>query len=283
MTQQALSDTAVTWTFENYATLVSMFGGGIAICALVTYIYMRSGSLLFLRDLMWRFFGGTTKFESARFEQMRKDLRELEYYRFEFNIPARTLKHAELAEEWIWDNELSPDDVARVKNYIDWSDFSSLRFKTKLFSTWIGGAICAVVIFFMTIIMVSIPLASAKYLMVSLKHEPQVPSFYLSTTNAKFDLWPDYYLTTTECSSSESLQKFIKPDISEKHLRTICSFFLDKEYANFVRSGVAEQRGFIVLILLLSIFVVIISLVSLTRRSIARALHKQLINGGPAA
>lgn len=90
----------VDWTFQNYATLASMLSG-IAICALIFYIYKRSGSLIFLRDLMWRFFGGSTKFEDEEYELVRKNLREVEYYRFEFNIPAQNLTETKLAEEWI--------------------------------------------------------------------------------------------------------------------------------------------------------------------------------------
>ena len=62
MSQQIQNDSIVIWTFDNYTTLVGFFSG-FAVIGLVLYIYYRSGSLMLLRDLMWRFFGGSTKFE----------------------------------------------------------------------------------------------------------------------------------------------------------------------------------------------------------------------------
>ncbi|WJM92819.1 DUF6216 family protein [Pseudomonas brenneri] len=145
MSQQNFNDNIVNWTFENYATLASLVSG-IAICLLVFYIYSRSGSLIFLRDLMWRFFGGSTKFETEDYENIRKNLREVEYYRFEFNIPAQNLADTKLAEEWIKKNGFCHRDVARVRKYIDWKDFNSLTFKEALFSN-----ICSIYVFWATL------------------------------------------------------------------------------------------------------------------------------------
>ena len=38
MSQPALNDNIVTWTFQNYAAIVGLLSG-LAICALVLYIY----------------------------------------------------------------------------------------------------------------------------------------------------------------------------------------------------------------------------------------------------
>jgi len=89
VSQQNFNDNIVNWTFENYATLASL-GSGIAICLLALYIYSRSGSLIFLRDLMWRFFGGSTKFETEDYEQVRKTSGKLNTTDSSSTYPHRT-------------------------------------------------------------------------------------------------------------------------------------------------------------------------------------------------
>lgn len=275
MAQPNLSENIVTWTFENFAAIASAFSG-IFTCALIIYIYQRSGSVFFLRDLAWRFFGGASEFENTTYEKTRKILREIEHYRFEFNIPAQTLEHTELVEVWISKNSYFHRDIAKIRNYIDWKDFQNLAFKETLFSKNTERFLSTIMGLFMLIITLALPLTGVDYLMVSLKNAPDAPSFYLSEYNAKFKILSDVVLTINDCKSSDSLQKFIQPNISEKNLDTICSIFLDPKYSMYVQHGLKDQRGFLFLITFISIFTVIYTLVRLSRLNIARRLHERL-------
>jgi len=272
MTTPSLNENVLTWTFENYATIASAFSGLIT-CALIIYIYQRSGSVFFLRDLIWKFFGGTTEFENKTYERNRKELREIEHYRFEFNIPAQSLQHTELVEAWISKNDYSHRDISKVKNYIDWKNFKTIRFKEKLFSKNAERLLIILLGLFMLIISIALPLTSIDYLMVSLKNAPNTPSFYLSQNNAKFKILSDTVLTISDCRSSDSLQKFILPNLSEKNLDSICSVFLDPKYNDYIERGLKAQRGFLFFITTLSIFIVIYALIRLHRLTLARSLH----------
>ncbi|WP_247262989.1 MULTISPECIES: DUF6216 family protein [Pseudomonas] len=268
-------ENALSWPLENYATFTSI-ATAIFIFGFIIYIYTRSGSLLFLRDLFWRLCGGIDKFNDSLFEQMRKDLRELEYYRFEFNIPAKNLKQARLSADWILKNDISSRDVARARNYIDWSDFSKLKIKTKSISKGIETPKLIVTILFIAIAATTSQFAITKYLMVSLKNAPDVPSFYISEDNVKFKIFADIFLTPAECRSSASLEKFITPEFQEKNLDTICSFFIDSRYNDYVNNGLSQQRGLLLMITAWSLFLVFTFVASLTRLHTARALHTHL-------
>ena len=275
MVQPSLNENVVTWTFENYATIASAFSG-IFTCALIIYIYQRSGSVFFLRDLAWKFFGGANEFENKTYEKNRKILREVEHYRFEFNIPAQSLEHTELVEAWISENSYSHRDIAKIKNYINWKDFRNLDFKENLFSKNTERFLSTLMALFMLIITLSLPLTGFDYLMVSLKNATDAPSFYLSEYNAKFNIFSDTVMTINDCKTSDSLQKFILPNLSEKNLDAICSLFLDPKYSTYVQHGLKDQRGFLSLITLISICMVTYTLIRLRRLNIARDLHKKL-------
>lgn len=274
MTDSEQNGIPLTWYGENFATF-SAIGTGIFVLWLLFFTYNRSGSLLFLRDVLWRFFGGTPKFENPRFEQMRKDLRELEYFRYEFNIPANTLQDAELAEEWIYDHGFTPRDFGRIKNYIDWNDFNDLKFRTRKISTgFINLFFGLALALLLSIAPVPIVLET-KYLMASLKNSPGTPSFYLADDHIKLELWPEDYLTVNDCRASESLSKFIMPNLNEKKLDILCSFFLDPNYRAHVHKGLKQQRILALSYAILAFSGMLWLAVHISRIEVARRLHKQ--------
>ncbi|MBT2374349.1 DUF6216 family protein [Pseudomonas fluorescens] len=272
--------TPLTWYVEN----VAAFSGFITVFAigwLLFFIYRRSGSLLFLRDWIWRFFGGQPHFETERFERMRKDLRELEYYRYEFNIPANTLHDADSAEEWMYDNGFTPRDFGRVKRYIDWSDFTALSFITRKFAQWKINCFFLLTIVLLAGVAITPRLIESRYLMVSLKNSPEAPSFYISENNVKFGIWSDARLTIEQCRSSESLQAFILPDLPEEKLDIICSFFIDKNYSKYVQDGLSQQRGLLLWFVVLSMGGMIWLVILIARIEVARKLYKQWLAKRP--
>lgn len=280
MAEPIVKSTPLTWYVENLAAFTSI-ATLVAIVWLLCFIYRRSGSLLFLRDWIWRFFGGKPHFETKRFERMRKDLRELEYYRYEFNIPANTLHEADLAEEWVYDNGFTPREFGRVKRYVDWSDFTTLRFITRRFAQWRINCFFFLAIVLLAGVTIAVPLIESKYLMVSLKNSPDAPSFYLSEDNVKFGIWSDSVLKVEHCRSSESLKPFLLPGLPEEKLDIICSFFLDKNYSKYVSEGLSEQRGLLFSLVLVSMAGMIYLVMRIARMEAARRLYKQwLTNQG---
>ena len=274
MAEPIVKSTPLTWYVEHFAFFSGAFTF-LAIAGLLIFIYRRSGSLLFLRDWIWRFFGGKTRFETERFERMRKDLRELEYYRYEFNIPAKTLREADLAEDWMYSNEFAPRDFGRVKRYIEWGDFTALNFITRRFAQWRINCFFVLAFVLLAGVAIAVPLIESKYLMVSLKNAPDAPSFYLSEDNVKFGIWSDNVLMVEHCRSSESLQAFLLPGLPEEKLDIICSVFLDKNYNKYVREGLSEQRGLLFSLVLVSMAWMIYLVILIARMEVARRLYRQ--------
>ncbi|PYB79539.1 hypothetical protein DMX11_06670 [Pseudomonas sp. LB-090624] len=235
--------TSSFWSVEALAPLGG-FGTLILIGLLLRFIYKRAGSLYFLRDLIWRSFGGTTEFNShSQLNTLRKELREIEFFRYEFNIPANNLHEASLAHRWIVDNGFAPGDLSRNRAYIDWSDFNAPRFATARFSQgrFKGFFILFIVLF---ALIAPLPLANqSEYMMVRLKNDQESPAFYLSQQDIKFEMWfPDEKLTLDQCRSSERLAPFTRY-MQEEKLDTICSLFMAPDYAAQVEKGVKGQRA----------------------------------------
>lgn len=272
--------TIVSWTIENYPTCLSI-STGVAACLFLAYVYTRSGSLLFLRDLIWRLFGGLQTFKDERFERLRSDLRELEYFRFEFNIPARSLAEAKRAEQWIRQKGLSVREVAKAKNYIDWGSFDTFHFKTRLFSPLaLWGAFFSACGLFI-VMAVAMGLMSTDYVMVHLKDEPEVPSFYLAKNAIKFELFPDRVLTAAQCLSSEQRTTYVTSAFQPPQLKEICSFFFDPQYKQYVQDGLRQQQYLNGLIAFWALVFSISLVVCFTHQVAARSLYRQIMADVP--
>lgn len=263
------------WSIENLAPVAGIVGP-ILLGLLLCFIYRRAGSLYFLRDLIWRIFGGTTEFDHhSQLNRLRKELREIEFFRYEFNIPANNLHEASLAHRWIVDNGLAPGDVSRSRAYIDWSDFSNPRFATARFSQgrfkW-----CIALVAFLGVLMAPLPMANqSNYMMVWLKNDPEAPAFYLSQQDIKFQMWfPDEKLTLDQCRSSETLASFTRY-MPEEKLDIICSAFMAPDYAAQVEKGVKGQRGLLAGLSALLMAGLVLAVLKLARMQRAQNLYNR--------
>ncbi|AYN17418.1 hypothetical protein CHR29_20565 [Pseudomonas monteilii] len=262
------------WSVETLAPLGGV-GTLILIGLLLWFIYRRAGSLYFLRDLIWRSFGGTTEFDShSQLNTLRRELREIEFFRYEFNIPANNLHEACLAHRWIVDNGFAPGDLSRNRAYIDWSDFDEPKFATARFSRGRFKGFLALLIVLFALI-TPLPVANqSEYLMVSLKNDPASPAFYLSQQDIKFEMWfPDEKLTLDQCRSSESLAPFTRY-MPEEKLDTICSFFMAPDYAAQVEKGVKGQRALLTGLAAILFLGLLLTVLKLSRMERAQKLYK---------
>lgn len=265
------------WSIENLAPLAGI-GAPILLGILLWFIYRRAGSLYFLRDLIWRIFGGTTEFDNhSQFDTLRKELREIEYFRYEFNIPAKNLHEANLAHRWIVDNGLAPGDLSRNRAYIDWSDFNAPRFATGKFSPKRFKYFIALLAI-LGVLLAPLPMASqSPYMMVWLKNEPDAPAFYLSQQDIKFEMWfPDDKLTLDQCRSSERLAPFTRY-MPEKNLDTICSFFMATDYAVEVEKGLKGQRRFLAVVSAILFLGLVLVVLKLSRMQRAQTVYNRFI------
>ncbi len=274
MTTPSAASTPLVWSAENLAPL-----GGLGLLGMVLlllwFIHSRAGSLYFLRDLIWRSFGGKTEFDDlSELNQMRRELREIEFFRYEFNIPANNLRDARLAHRWIVANGFAPSDIGRSRRYMDWSNFEAPTFACKRFSRW-KAMLVVMAMFLLTGAFTPFSLfGNSNYLMVSLKNSPDTPSFYLSSDNIKFKIWPDRVLTPEQCRSAEKLKPFVS-DFPEKDLDTVCSFFMDPNYESHVAKGLKAQRSLLAGIAFSSMVGLILLVLKLARMQRARSLYLQ--------
>ncbi|MEC4560537.1 DUF6216 family protein [Pseudomonas inefficax] len=275
MTTPTAAATPLIWSAENLAPLGGLGLLGVFLL-LLSFIHSRAGSLYFLRDLIWRSFGGKTEFDDlSQLNQMRRELREIEFFRYEFNIPANNLREAELAHRWIVANGFAPSDIGRSRRYMDWSDFDAPTFAVKRFSRW-----KSILVFTSMLILIGAMtpfslFADTKYLMVSLKDSPDTRSFYLSQDNIKFKMWPDEVLTPEKCRSAEHLKPFAE-EFPEKGLDIVCSFFMDPNYESHVAKGLEAQRSLLAGIALASMLGLVLLVLKLARMQRARSLYRQL-------
>ena len=263
------------WSIENLVPLAGV-GAPVLLGLLLWFIYRRAGSLYFLRDLIWRIFGGTTEFDNqSQFDTLRKELREIEYFRYEFNIPAKNLHEANLAHRWIVDNGLAPGDLSRNRAYIDWSDFNAPRFATDKFSPKRFRCFIALLAI-LGVLLAPLPMASqSPYMMVWLKNEPDSPAFYLSQQDIKFEMWlPDDKLTLDQCRSSEKLAPFTRY-MPEENLDTICSFFMAPDYALEVEKGLKGQRWFLAVVSAMLFLGLVLVVLKLSRMQRAQTVYNR--------
>ncbi|WP_455926139.1 DUF6216 family protein [Pseudomonas putida] len=235
--KNAETSTLLTFTFQNWAVVTSILGGVIMAMAMI-YIYRRSGSFFFLRDRVWRFFDGKQTFDDPRFEKMRKRARELEFFRFEFNIPVKSFSDAERAEKWITQHQLPIDDVSLSRSIINWDDFADIRLRTYLTTQNIFTLlrVCVITLFLLTI--ASTLLIANPFVLMHFKQNG--PSFYVAKNQVYLEMGAAP-LTLADCSSAEKLAPFTTKDFTSNRLDVLCQILLPP-FSDGHEGRIADQR-----------------------------------------
>lgn len=255
--------TLLSLTVQNWAVTTSVSGVVIILLGAI-YIWWRSGTFFFLRDRIWRFFDGKQSFDDPRFEKMRKRARELEFFRFEFNIPVRTFPDAELAEKWITRNQLPVDDVSLARPFIDWKDFSNIQlwpYKTIILAKkfWI-----------IMIALVAIPFASGLALSLTpylLMHfTGNGPNFYVKKSEIVLGI-RGRTLTIQDCSTKESLSPFVDEHFSNTQVEVLCQILLPP-HNNETERKISSQRA-VGLALAVEFFIIAIFIIRQLSKSTA--------------
>ncbi|MCI0915945.1 hypothetical protein JNA64_02070 [Pseudomonas stutzeri] len=227
------------WATSNVTTLASI-ANLIFITIVFIAIYLRAGSVLFMRDRIWNFLGGKSKFSINAFQRLKDNERELEHFRFEFGVPATDLREAESFERWVTTKNLPLREISRASKYIDWSNFSNLKVKNvNLNIRKILAAIGAIFIYLLMAF--SFALASSKYLIASF---PDTSYFYLSENNIKFSLFSEYSLNLQTCKSPEILSKISEEsDFPRRKLNQFCEELPKEEIKEKIKRSLTGQRA----------------------------------------
>lgn len=238
------------WATSNVTTLASI-ANFIFITIVFIAIYFRAGSVLFMRDRIWKFLGGKSKFNINSFQRLKDNERELEHFRFEFGVPAIDLSEAESFERWVTTKNLPLREISRASKYIDWSDFANLKIKNvNLKIRKILAAVSA--IFFYIFMTFSFALASSKYYIASF---PDTSYFYLSENNVKFSLFSDHSLNSQTCKSPDILSRINKEsDFPLEILNQFCEELHKEEVKEKIKRNLTGQR---IALLTLGIFCLI--------------------------
>lgn len=229
----------ISWIMDNLTALASIAYAATFI-AFLLYVYTRAGSMHFLRDRIWRLMGGKSDFLIPDLQKLKLEARELEHFRFEFGIPASTIRDIELFERWISDNIISLKDAATAKEYIDWSDYKQLRIKEKNFTilrklfTYFG-------IFTLTSAALFFFIAIPNYLMASFEDSP---FFYISTKETKFSILGGDTLDSTSCKEKEILSRLSqKNEFPLDRLQSICRAYTSEEQISSLKKRINEQKS----------------------------------------
>ncbi|HEX8592336.1 MAG TPA: DUF6216 family protein [Pseudomonas sp.] len=268
------ADTSFDWFITNPTSII-VFLNLLLLAAGFVYIYRRAKSMLFLRDRLWRLLGGKADFAHEKFERMKREARELEHFRYEFNIPAHSLEQAEAFHEWQSQHRLQLGDVSLAKNYIDWRDFNALKMKVSLRQLRrinVAAMIAAILLYL--VVALSFSLAASNYLMVSFK---DTPFFYVSEKDVKFSPFGQPKLSSQTCESPEALQALDdETDFPPQRFSSICEEFGSPRIVEHIKTELSKQR--IMLVSLGSmLFVFFLALVkAAVQRRAAKRLLEQL-------
>lgn len=228
----------LNWAIAN-AALIAAVANLLFITTAFTYMYLRAGSILAVRDRLWRMLGGKSTFNTEALQHLKDDKRELEHFRFEFGIPALTMKEALLFEDWIYKNDLPLQDVTLAKKYIEWGDFNAIRIKSiKIKPRRIASGLFAVV--FYVAMILSFALAVPSHVMIKL---PDTEYFYISKNNIKFSIFKDQDLDTKSCNSTEKLLSISKEtDLAITTLNSLCEDLPKERTQERIKSLLTGQR-----------------------------------------
>jgi hypothetical protein len=230
--------TAINWTLTNLPALASIVYA-IGFSSFLFYVYNRAGSMYFLRDRIWRLMGGKSDFYIPDLQKLKLEAREIEHFRFEFGVPARSIQEIQQFENWVKANNLSLKDIATAREYINWGDYSQLKLKEKNL-----GRIAKVFTFFgitfLALATFSFWAAAPNYLMASFDDSPY---FYISTKEAKFTMFGEATINKSTCEDEKTLIEISKEsDFPLQRIKVICDAYSDdKQFASLAKK-IKEQR-----------------------------------------
>lgn len=264
------------WTNNNLALTVSALNA-IFVSALFIHFYFRAGSLLFLRDKLWHYLGGKESFYTNELEQMRKDARELEHFRFEFNVPANCIKDAKQFENWVSENQIPLISIKRAREYIDWSDFSKLntininyKIRTRLTLAWAITLYTAFAIFVAFIL--------SPYLFLHFNEPNNSNTFFMSTKEARFG----YFFGSPILNKESCRENNIKDDIKKsynmtiKQIETICLAFTNEGDQKHLHNEIKKQRIAMSIFAVLLLYFFFTAIKRSIKLSAAKNINEQL-------
>lgn len=230
--------TAVNWTLTNLPAIASLVYAASFI-AFLLYIYTRAGSIHFLRDRVWRIMGGKSDFLIPELQKLKLEARELEHFRFEFGVPAKTIHEIQKFETWVNTNKLSLKDIATAREHINWSDYDQLKLKDKNLNTT-EKILAFFGITFMTLSALSFLATAPNYLMASFDDSPY---FYISTTETKFSMFGEEVININICNDKSMLTKISqKIDFPLQRIQTICEAYSNEEQLTIINNKIKDQR-----------------------------------------
>ncbi|WP_460094878.1 DUF6216 family protein [Pseudomonas sp. S2_B03] len=268
----AIIENNLDWITKNL-TLILTLSNFLLIITFFIYIYKRARSFLFARDKIWRLFGGKPSFSNPRFEKLKNDLRELEHFKFEFNIPATTLEEAELAEKWIHSNNLLISDISLARPHIDWTNFSKIKIKPRKFRLS-EIFTSALLIFFVSLMALCISLTTSKYLFISF---PDTPTFYATPDKYIFSIFSDHELNLETCKNIDHSHQFIDMDkFPQERILDLCESLKNPTETDRIKKELKQQKATLAL---LGFYFLIISIVLariISKLSAAKRIYQRL-------
>lgn len=234
--QAALS--TLNWVMENLTSLASI-AYVTAFGLFLFYIFKRAGSMHFLRDRAWRLMGGKSDFLTPELQKLKLESRELEHFRFEFGVPAKSIRDIELFEQWISAHKISLKDVTIAKEYIDWTDYTHLKTKQKnlIFLRKTFKFFGIITLTFSGLFFVA---AIPNHLMASFD---DTPFFYISTKSTLLSLFGGNSIDSTECKYEDRLAELSQnSEFPLYRLQYICSVFENDDQLKSLNQSIDEQK-----------------------------------------
>lgn len=263
------------WTNNNLTLIVSILNT-VALSVLFLHFYLRAGSLLFLRDKLWHYLGGKESFYTDELEQLRKDARELEHFRFEFNVPASSIKEAKKFENWVSSNEISLSEIKQARDYIEWKNFSNLSVKNlnyQLRLKWTLARAITLYAFFATFLSIIL----SPYLFLHFKESKETKNFFMSLEEARFGYFFGSPILNEDTCKDEAVTSRIMSisKMTSEHISIICSAFNSEKDQAHLRNELSKQRIGLSMFAALLLFFFFSALQRSAKLNAAKRIHQR--------
>lgn len=107
---------------SSIASIYQVWGSLAAVVLILICLWLcisRTRSIIFLRDRIWKFFGGSTEFSDTQMEREWCTIRDLELYRYRYGFNVDSLEQIDDLKKWIIENKIDEANLRRIPNYLD--------------------------------------------------------------------------------------------------------------------------------------------------------------------
>lgn len=112
--------------------LVALLGGG----ALVVFFWWRAGSIRSVLDRVWHLLAGSTDVNDPTLKEMLVNSRDLDRFRFTYQIPVESLDDVRKLHAWSQQHRLDVAELSKAREWVDVTQPDLIKEPAKFYINW---------------------------------------------------------------------------------------------------------------------------------------------------